>query len=410
MVCAKMLAVAIASSSALESTEQTGLLQRLNRGAVSAGLGQGTQHRSNSLAQLFQSTVTLLRTGATPDVVKFVNETLTEITSTVVPAITEAHDADVSLLGDGVAAFTPTMESYAQYVSDLANLRSEEQETRTQHKACREHELEACNHARECERERQVRWKKFQLEQHDYVEVMRTIHTKKCFPTRDQAMKADQMVWSYDSDEGSTFLKHSKFESRTDTITTHESFIKEGAERFEALTSHDEWEAHCVEVNRTHKMILTECNIGQGDLESASCASFDFRSSKMQWLDSTWSRHSSLLQSLRESVTATEADRKKEWETLKTVECILNRLYERGGKACEDDGEAESEVKTCRELDTDTTHLNVDYPADPPKPDPMTEAPYPCTAEFLDAEYSHLESTCFDHRPACNACAASLAM
>merc|ERR1719389_278497 len=104
------LAPLLVSAAAL--SDETSLMQGLKPQQVNQ-----KDDKSKAISNLLQSATQMLKNGATPDVVDFASITLQEITSVVLPAITNASATDQALVDSTFTMF----ETALQELSDGNN-------------------------------------------------------------------------------------------------------------------------------------------------------------------------------------------------------------------------------------------------------------------------------------------------
>lgn len=406
------LSLAVIQGSEQMGTEQMGLLQRKHRGQVGDELTHGVQtgtqgHISagnSALADLFHSTENLLRSGATPEVVKLASETLDEIKETVIPAIEEAHKNDVAKIASGLATFDHAQADYTLQLEELANLRATDRSFSQQHTTCRDRERGDCELAAECERKRQQLWNVYMEKKDVYTQVIVQIHDRQCVLLEKETW--DYPVNGHTSDPiGGTHMVHSSWKTRNETVDEFGEFKIAGAEYFVAKNEYDEHYKVCVQRNATHDATTAECNGGQSQLEISACARSSRRLEVVEDLASVWQARVDSYAELVAAVKLLEEDRKKEFTTLATVECLLDRIHERGGQGCDEStGEANQEIGKCQDLNTDTTDLNLEYPEAPPKPADPDIFPEPCDDTWETEEYGTLTGFCFENLQPCASC------
>lgn len=135
-----------------EGTEQTGLLQQLHRGQITNNVGKQQVTYQSRVSSLYESTLKLLRTGATPEVTKFTAATLKELGEDVFPAMDNEHDLALQTLNERKDAVQDEVDKckdeYDKLVFDPQLLAADTQA----HHVCRDEQLEVCNNCTTCEK------------------------------------------------------------------------------------------------------------------------------------------------------------------------------------------------------------------------------------------------------------------
>jgi len=154
-----------------------------------------------------------------------------------------------------------------------------------------------------------------------------------------------------------------------------------------------------------------------------------------------WAYAVDTYQRIVDEVHCLEIDRWKEWRTLSTVQCLLDRTTERNGRPCDETtDEVVTEVTQCEEtqMTESIDHLRITYYVIPPFPDPCPTPPWtivpaihpwpgrcvpvdpkkPCNADYIAQEYAglwvppqpefHEENSHCNQRPDCEMCVAEI--
>jgi hypothetical protein len=149
-----------------------------------------------------------------------------------------------------------------------------------------------------------------------------------------------------------------------------------------------------------------KCDDDKRALERASCTVHHERILIVDDLNTAWAIEQQSLRDAKSTVQTLEAHRKTELQGLKQIECILDELYKRGGKACDEEaGEADQIAADCANAGSDVSSLVITYPEEPAKPQVVVADPHPCDDEFLKEEYVQFSGQCFADMAACHACA-----
>lgn len=370
--CISVVTVVSASECADGSckSETATMLQTKSRGGVLSA-------KQKTVADLRKSTLKLLKEGATPEVVDWAKEALQEITDDVETAIADSHKVDQQLVTDTVGRFTVISSQFAEKVTDLTNLRKTHSDKGSAHITCRTQEALDCEAHTKCRAEEErLKSKKETAHGHFKSAVQSTCDGEENDPMHVQETK-------------------------------YNTYVEDGQKFFDAWEAYTEKHNECNGLNSVLDEQTLKCNGLKQDFESASCRSHDHFTLSYEAMVQTWGLQEDQYLSVKTTVGADAADRKMEFETLAEVKCLLAKVEERGGKPCDEEEEAgmtEKIEEHCKQEAKDSSHLDIDFPEpvnQPPKP---AEEPYPCTAEFIAAEYDGLTGHCFENLPECKAC------
>jgi len=371
--------------------------------------------KSKAITNLLSTATTMLKNGATPDVVDFAQATLNEITSIVLPAITNASATDQQLVTTTFVMF----ESALQELEDGNNLvraaHDEERRLSAAHKACRAIEEVKCEEKRECDYDLYEVWRNF-VEQES---IMRQLSTQvsEHFCVED----ANGTMWIF----------------RDHAVTLFPPFIEQKpiVERWE----HD-YDIK-VPVCETKYTILdektAECDALQTQLELAACAHHAQVQHVRELFAAAWYYATITYQRVVDEVHCLEVDRWKEWRTLATVQCLLDETTARNGRPCEETtDEATTVLARCEEIQSteNVDHLRIIYHVIPEFPPFCLTPPWevipeihpfpgrcvpvppqvPCSAGYIAQEYAelwtppqpefHSENSHCNQRPECSLC------
>jgi hypothetical protein len=388
--CVALTLIAGACASAVEpcvegqctsgSAESTTILQ--SKRSLSKLANQRAQ-TTTQLSQLLDVATQLLKTGATPDVITFTQDTLADLRNDIMPAITAAHESDVQRLADAVAAFGPVTSRYETQKGELSLLQNQVQQAREVHTSCRTEQSGHCQRATECETERQRLEDILKTQRSEYKVVMDSIGTAYCEQEHD----------------------HTEASFREHSASNFETYLKEGKEMIAARVAHDEQREKCNQLEATLQASKEKCDDDKRALERASCTVHHERILIVDDLNTAWAIEQQNLRDAKSTVQALEEHRKTELQGLKQIECILDELYKRGGKACDEEaGEADQIAADCANAGSDVSSLVITYPEEPAEPLPEAADPHPCDDEFLKEEYAQFSGSCFADMATCHAC------
>jgi hypothetical protein len=354
------------------------------------------EEKSKSVSNLLETAKTMLKNGATPDVVTFAQSTLAEITTRVFPSITDAHGADQGLIDSTRAMFDDALTEFAAGTAEIRQLEGLEQMYHTQHKECRglltdswpavagcDTELCHCEGKRDCDYELWSIWKHFGWEEEVLREKSREIEEHFCVEG------ANGTLWTF----------------RDYSVTRFPSWIeqKRVVETWEA--QYGAWMPTCQTKYTSMDEKTAECDAIQQNLEETSCALHNKIVDTWNRFSEHWTYSADTYQRLVNEVHCLEIDRWKEWRSLATVECLLNATSRRNGRPCEEStDEFFQESNECErtQVDEGIDHLRINYPPIDPPPSPPPTPHLPCSENYEELWYGELwkPPTAAFHSPA----------
>jgi len=376
-------AAAVLVSSACASDE-TSLMQGLK---PSQDVTQRSD-KSKQISSLMATATSMLKNGATPDVVEFAAATLSEITSIVFPAILDAHATDQALVDHTFTMFETALLALEEGTEQIKILSDEERRQSAFHKLCRDEEEGICLTKQICDYDLYAIWRRFIEEESILREYSGHVTSHFCAPDVNGTLQIFR--------DGAVVLFPPWLEQKPIVETVEVEF---GIKRPDCETKY---------------VILDDktevCDAYQTALENAACAHgrkvYDVR---VSFRDS-WQSAVSTYQHVVDEVHCLEIDRWKEWRTLSTVQCLLDRTTERNGRPCDETtDEVVTEVAHCEQVQYDTSvdHLMIVYYTIPEYPPLCHITPWdvamanpgrciprtpetPCNSGFIAQEYAEL--------------------
>jgi hypothetical protein len=360
------------------SAESSSLLQTQHKRAKTRG-----SQNSAQLTELLQSATQLLKSGATPDVVQFTQDILTDLRNNILPALMNAHDSDVRRLAEAMDNFGNIESKYEEDMRAVGLLQNETQKGRENHNGCRHEQMGHCKKAEDCETERKRLEDILVEERGQYKAVMQRIGTQYCVDEHDHTSNA----------------------FREFSASSFETYLKDGREMIEARQAHDTQHETCKGLNEDLRASKQDCDEAKKALERASCA--EHRAQDQAWddLNTAWSLAAKHFEESKATIQTLQQHRIGELRVLKQTECIVEELYNRGGKACDEEAnEADKIAADCAAAGQDSSSLNITFPEAPAKREREAADPHPCDSSFISKEYGHLLGTCFSDMAECTTC------
>lgn len=355
--------------------DETSLMQGLNMKDIKS-------KTKTSVSSLLEAAGTMLKNGATPDVVDFTRATMDEILGTVIPAIADASEADQRLLDQIYAMFEAALVELEAGNEEIFNLNLENRQHSTQHKSCRDLEATRCEEKRTCDYDLWDLWKVFIDEERELRSIQTEIDGHFC------------------ADKNGTLLTF-----RAQSVVHFEDFFIQKPRVELAEEGYDTKHPICEDHFEVLDDKTEECDGFQMTLEQSACQLAEKVQLVQNQFDCAWKTALDLYEQTVIEVRILQQDRIHEYTTLSVVECLLNRTTERNGRPCDETTEEITvEITHCElhRTTVDTTWLELIYhivgpcPAVCPDRDSVQGRcypempPYPCQAAYLNGEYASL--------------------
>jgi len=395
--------------SAAALNDETSLMQGLKPQQVQK------EDKSKAITNLLETAKTMLKNGVTPDVVQFATVTLEEIQSVVLPAIENASATDQLLVDTTFEMFEAALQELSDGNNRVKTAHDQERDLSRRHKACRAEEEADCGRKRECDYDLYAKWRHF-LEQES---IMRQLSTE--IDSHFCAEDANGTMWIF----------------RDHAVTLFPPWLEQKpiVEHWEA--QYDQTVPVCENLFTVLDDKTAECDALQLQLERAACTHGNVVREVRNMFAESWAYAVQTYQRIIYEVHCLEIDRWKEWRSLSSIQCLLDRTNERNGRPCDEaTDEITTEVETCERIQVDTSidHLRIVYhvipefpPACPTPPWEVVPAIYPwpgrcvpviphtpCSGEYITQEYAelwvppqpefHSENSHCNQRPECELC------
>jgi len=352
-------------------------------------LAVGAKSKKPAVQALMESATSMLKNGATPAVVDFAEETLTEVSSVVIPAILNESLNDQQFIYSLHARFDVIRNELAVSNQEVFQLNAEEQEFSVNHKSCRATEHIKCEDKRNCEMEMYRRWTIWVEEEESLKVIHDHIDAHFCPPEANGTLH--------------TFRVHS--------VPLMEQYMAQKIVVEEAESTYDEHVPVCRDAHSALDAQSAMCNSLQTNLEEKACAHAQKISEVLTTYYNDFANAESAYHCAVQEIMELERDRKREWITLQVVNCLLIRIREQNGVPCDDaTGGVTEQVGICEERhgiqvctnEEGEPRLCLEYPPVPPHPPacpardqvigvclPVVQ-PTPCCGEWHNQEYAEL--------------------
>jgi len=335
---------------ALAVSDETSLMQGLK---PVADVKQ--RHDKNAVTNLLESAKGMLKNGETADVVAFATATLEEITSQVIPAIQDAHNVEQALLEQHFEFFATAISALEIGVSEIYTLHMDQASHNAQHLECRDVEAAKCDLKRECDCDLYRLWITYQEEESGLRHIEHQIENR-----------VDGHFCKEDA-SGAYIANGTTHVFRQTSVPIMEAFKIQWPEVVIAEAAYDNRQPQC----ETKYHLLDEktalCDAKQDQLEDAACHHGITVSDVRSQFDCAWSQAMYTYDLTEKESRLMMLDRIREFRTLSTVQCLLDRTTERNGRPCDEaTDEATSEITNCEQARRDVviTWLELLFPCE----------------------------------------------
>jgi len=393
----------------------TSLLQdRLSRGVARNSLVSdfsSVSDRRNSMNGMLEAATAMIKSGATPDVITFVNATIDSILDEVFPDILHEHQVSVDAINAAHKLLTDHIAKFENSINTTQGHESTVDNDSSAHYLCRSEESFECAKTRKCHRELEYLWGVVVRHETELRKWHETIHEEWCvapFPG-EPILESDPFGWdtqmtvplySYPRPppdqtlplQGIALFRYSTTTYFTEYIKYHDIVVA-------AWAAYRAKQQVCEDYESVFTSKTDECDVLQTELETSACtrATHDRTSRRTFGVD--WTADVTAYEQLVAETKLLVEDRIREWETLHIVTCLLGVVYDNVERSINEGVPCITEVSnataTTRDIDNChqtneelTLHLHIFYP---PVPTPPTIPPvpeHPCTPAYVDEHYS----------------------
>jgi len=351
-----------------------------------AGLGmlpsfsdlKNPHRRQTALVQIKNSMMALAKekSQVTPEVVSVVAGVVATLNSTDVGsafhAILDGHNIDINMLSTSLATAGPIQDAFTNNIGNLTNATAEVEHARGLDLDCEQKVWGLCNETVDCESGINANW---------------TI-------ANNQVIAADDAINSYWCDRSPPADRTTPFVrlESSQLFTTYTNALN----YLDSLQSEVQ---NCNYKAAEADQHMHYCQVVQTSLEVAQCTLFG----QVQQLEQTYHRDHQQMklnyQNEKAQVMLRESDRKKEWEVLQRVICLLSTLTAPAHSSGIDNNNTvtEESVSACIEMFVDVSHLVIAYQAFPPLVGMPPLPQHPCTAGFAFSIPVDSDITCGTH-------------
>jgi hypothetical protein len=363
--------------------------------------------RKDATAKLMETATKMMKNGATPDVVTFIETTITEVNSNVLSAIVDEHHRDQSLINQLLDRFDAAVTAMEACVASVEAGHTEGDDLSGVHQLCRSQESIACARSRKCEEELEELWTIVKFEEEEMRRIHWAIHGEWCVgPAPPHPGTDDPFRWTIsaasEGDETSQTLDPypvvdltpAVIEFRRFSVEYFGLYIAQKPKVEKAWRDYNSKLLECAALEETWTLKVDECDDKQDDAHQHACS---HAANNRQCTSNFGHEYHLTMVAYTNAVTTIrqlEFDRKREWETLHIVTCLLETVYTHvihsidSGEPCptteSHPEQTVAEINTCHIVEESmTTNLTIDYgtPPDPPSLPPPPSSP--CTAQYV---------------------------
>jgi len=369
--------------------------------------------RKDSTARLMETATKMMKNGATPDVVAFIDSTIQEINGDdgVLAAIVEQHQLNQESINEDLMRFDAAVAAMEECAVSVAEAHTERTSVGQVHQECRSLEALDCARSRKCEEELETLWSIVKYEEEEMKRLHWAIHGEWCVGTEPPQPDLDSpFEWTIaDHSEGPETSASNQAYPAVDYTPDQKEFRRFSVEFFGLYIAQrpkvvEAWEnyniklAECAEKEETLDNKVIECDGLQDTLHDQACT---HASGNRQCASNFGHEYhmTEVAYNLRVTdIQRLEYDRKREWETLHIVTCLMETVYTHvvhaidSGEPCptieSHPEQTEAEIQNCHVVEERMTdHLTIDYGNPPPAPalPPVVEPP--CSAQYIWDEH-----------------------
>jgi len=312
-------------------------------------------HDKHAVANLLESAKSMLKNGETADVVTFAEATLAEITSTVIPAIQDAHRVEQALLREHFAAFETATAALAQGVSEIHELHEDRFERTGSHLTCRETEEQKCSHKQYCDYNLYFLWKSFIIEESGLRHIENQIYHQ------------NTGHFCAEDAHGNFIMNGTTHEFRETSVPIMNDFTRQWPEVVAAVGAYGDLRPQCETKFTALDEQTAQCDAQQATLENVACQHRVRAKVVKDTFDCAWQNAYYTYDLTEKESRLMQIDRIREFQALSTVECLLQRTTERNGRPCDEHtNEIDAELTTCEEhrRGVDISGLELDFPCE----------------------------------------------
>merc|ERR1719181_842318 len=240
--------------------------------------------RKDNTARLMETATKMMKNGATPDVITFIETTITEVNSNVLSAIVDEHHRDQNLINELLARFDAAIAAMEACAASVRQQHSEREIKSEEHQVCRSEESIKCARSRKCEEELEELWAIVKIEEEEMRRIHWAIHGEWCVgPAPPQPGLADPFQWtleeSWEGPETSQStdpypvvdLTPDVIEFRRFSVEYFGLYIAQKPRVEEAWENYNRKLLECAALEETWTLKVEECDVAQTTVHDQAC-------------------------------------------------------------------------------------------------------------------------------------------
>jgi hypothetical protein len=363
--------------------------------------------RKDNTARLMETATKMMKNGATPDVVTFIETTITEVNSEVLSSIVDEHNRDQQLIYDLIDRFNAAVAAMEACAASIEQQHLDRDADTHAHQLCRSQESVKCARSRKCEDELEEHWDIVKIEEEEMRRIHWAIHGEWCVgPAPPHPGLDDPFEWTlgqhHEGPETSEsvipypeiVLTPEVIEFRRFSVEYFGLYILQKPRVELAWENYNRKLIECAEKEESWTLKVDECDDKQDVLRNGACSAHaDGRQCAANFgheYHMTMVAYTNAVATIRQL----EYDRKREWETLHVVTCLLETVYTHvihsidSGEPCptteSHPEQTIAEINTCHVVEENfTANLTIIYPQPPPPPTLPPPPEPPCTDLYI---------------------------
>jgi len=371
--------------------------------------------RKDATTKLMETATKMMKNGATPDVITFIETTITSVNTQVLGVIVDEHHLDQQLIDDLLARFDAAILAMEACAASVVGQHIDRETASHSHQLCRSDEALHCARSRKCEEELEELWRIVTIEEREMQEIHWAIHGEWCVgPDPPQPILDDPFRWQLTNHKEGAETSESTIDYplidnshviafRSFSVTQFGHYIRQKPIVEQAWENYNRKLLECAALEETWTLKVDDCDDLQTIMHNQACS---HSSSNRQCASNFGHEYHMTLVTYNDAVTSIrlkEFDRKREWETLHIVTCLLETVYSHvihsidSGEPCptteSHPEQTIAEINTCHIIEESmTANLTIDYgtPPTPPELPPVVEPP--CTQQYIWEE-SHFNAS-----------------
>merc|ERR1719453_362536 len=349
----------------------------------------------------------MMKNGATPDVITFIETTITEVNQDVLGAIVDEHHRDQQLINDLLARFDAAIAAMEACAASVEQQHTDREVASHAHQLCRSSEAIDCARSRKCEEELEELWTIVKIEEEEMRRIHWEIHGEWCVgPAPPHPGLDDPFNWQISAHSEGDETSQSQHDYPAVDLSPEVIEFRRFSVEYFGLYIHQKprvelaWENYnrklleCAALEETWTLKVDDCDDLQTALHEQAC---EHHSSNRQCAADFGHEYQLTMVAYNNAVTAIrqlEYDRKREWETLHIVTCLLETVYThvihfiQTQEPCptteSHPEQTAAEINTCHIVEESmTANLTIDYGTPPPPPELPPVVEPPCTAQYI---------------------------